>query len=266
MIDLHIIEGGIGKNLQFTALFDGLVKKEKRKLALMSGWPELFYSDDRVLSSQTHNINPFKDTSHTFFNNYKNIIFNEPNRSNFLKGKDHIIKYWADTYDVKVDNIAPNFQINKKREKIIQPDILKLGRFILMQFTGGPPVNDGRNYKYGQEVINLIKEEIPNLNIIVFGYDNESEPFYNTTQTIFTDKLDFMILAKYCLSFLCIDSSLQHMCSNKDFNKKGVVLWGTTKQAMYGYEKNCNLITEHPYAIDIKPKTIVDNFLKLDLQ
>jgi len=274
MIDLHIIEGGVGKHLQFTALLDALFKKEKRKLALMSACPELFQNDDRVLSSHLHNIDPFKDTFHTFFNNYKNIIFNEPNKTNFLKGKSHIIKYWADMYDVKVDNIAPDFQINKKREKIIQSDILKLGKFILVQFTGGQAIkqnmynsnNVGRNYKHGQEVINLIKEEIPDLNIIVFGHDNEHEPFFNTTQSIFTDKLDFMILAKYCLSFLCIDSSLQHMCSNKDFNKKGVVLWGTTKHTMYGYEKNCNLVTEHPYAIDIEPKIIVDNFIKLDLQ
>ena len=274
LTNLHIIEGGIGKHLQFTALFNGLVKKEKRKLALMSGWPELFQNDDRVLSSQLHHTDPFKDTSHTLFQNYKNIIFNEPNKSNFLKGDKHIINYWASMYELENVDTLPDFKINKVREQAIKNEILKLNKFILVQFTGGQGVkqnmydsnNGGRNYKHGQEVINLLKEEIPNLNIIVFGHDNEQEQLLNVTQSIFVDKLDFMILAKYCLSFLCIDSSLQHICSNKDFNKKGVVLWGTTKKNMYGYEKNCNLMTEHPYAIDIEPKIIVDNFLKLDLQ
>ena len=40
-------------------------------------------------------------------------------------------------YEVDVDTIAPNFQINTKREKFLQNDILKLGKFVLVQFTGG---------------------------------------------------------------------------------------------------------------------------------
>ena len=62
------------------------------------------------------------------YDNYKDIYFNEPYRSNFLKGHNHIIKSWAEMYEVDVDTIAPNFQINTKREKFLQNDILKLGK------------------------------------------------------------------------------------------------------------------------------------------
>ena len=176
-------------------------------------------------------------------------------------------------YNLKNIEKIPNFVINEQREKFLQKEILKLGKFILVQFTGGQGVmvedynisNSGRNYHEGQELINLIKEALPDINIVVFGHNNEQEQLLNTTQSIYTDKLDFMILAKYCLSFISIDSCLQHICSNKSFNKKGIVLWGTSKPHMFGYDKNVNIISEYPYCVEIKPKNIVDMFLNLEL-
>jgi ADP-heptose:LPS heptosyltransferase len=157
---------------------------------------------------------------------------------------------------------------------------MKLGKFILVQFTGGQGAkienydseNHGRNYNKGQEVVNLLREQLPNVNIIVFGHDNEQEPLLNTMafnnfggNPKFVDKIDFMILAKYCVSFISIDSSLQHMCSNKPFNKKGVVLWGTSKPEMFGYTQNKNLISDYPYCVEIDPKKIVDEFLNQEM-
>jgi hypothetical protein len=55
------------------------------------------------------------------------------------------------------------------------------------------------------------------------------------------------------------------MCANQSFNKKGIVLWGTSKPEMFGYEHNTNLISEYPYCVEIDPKKIVDEFLKQEL-
>ncbi len=279
--NLHMIDGGVGKHLQFTALFDAILKKyNEPKLCLQSSYPDLFKYDNRIATSETISSFILHDFTHTVYNNYKNIFFNDPYKSNFLKGEGHIIKYWADMYDIKIDTVAPNFQINKKRENFLQDDILKLGKFILVQFTGGQGIklenynedNVGRNYKEGQQVVNLLREALPNVNIIVFGHDNEQEPLLNTMAfndlgsiPKFVDKNDFMILAKHCLSFICIDSSLQHMCSNKTFYKKGIVLWGASKPKMFGYKNNVNLLSEYPYSCVIDPKYIVDKFLKLEI-
>ena len=277
MPNLHILDGGVGKHLQFTALFDHLIKKEN-KLCLRTSWPELFKHDSRVASSTLFNIMPLHDNSHTYFKNYDNIIHKDPYLDNFVKGETHLVDFWAKMYGLENVSREPNFQVNTKREKFLQDDILKLGKFILVQFTGGQGVksndyddhNAGRNYKDGQEVVNLLKEALPGLNIIVFGHDNEQEPLVNTTafnnfggSPKFVDKLDFMILARHCVSFICIDSSLQHMCSNRIFNKTGVVLWGTSKPSMFGYKKNINLISDYPYCVQIKPQDVVDNFLKM---
>jgi|TARA_R110002020_G_scaffold4517_1_gene19697 hypothetical protein len=269
--DLHIIEGGVGKHLQFTALLDALTVENK--LCLNSGYPELFILDKRVASSTTYILQPILDTTHKLFSNYNNIICKDPYKTNFLKGDRHIIDYWAEMYNIENVEKIPNFVINEQREIFLQKEILKLGKFILVQFTGGQGVmvedynisNSGRNYHDGQELINLIKEALPDINIVVFGHSNEPAPLLNTTQSIFIDKLDFMILAKYCLSFISIDSCLQHICSNKSFNKKGIVLWGSSKANMFGYDKNINLVSEYPYCVEIKPKNIVDKFLHLEL-
>jgi ADP-heptose:LPS heptosyltransferase len=246
----------------------------------MASWPTLFQHDPRVSCVLPWNSVPLHDWASTVFKNYNQIISHDPYRSDFLKGDKHIITSWAEMYEVEIDDKLPNFHINKRREKELEKEILKLGKFILVQFTGGQGVQDsnydennsGRNYKRGQEIIDLIKEGSPNLNILVFGHPNEQEPLLNTMAfnnfgglPKFADKEDFMVLAKYCLSFICIDSSLQHICSNKYFNKKGIVLWGTSHPLMYGYEKNINLRSEYPYCVDIEPKKIVDNFFKQEI-
>ena len=277
--DIHILEGGVGKHLQFTSMLDDLTAD--KKINIMSPWPEIFKHDSRVAHSCVLHIPPLHDHTHTFFKNYWNVYCHEPYRSNFLKGDCHIVDYWRQMYELPdVDDKRPNFQVNQQREKILERDILKLGKFILVQFTGGQAVktnnydteNAGKNYNQGQEVVNLLREQLPNINIIVFGHDNEQEPLLNTMafnnfggNPKFVDKVDFMILAKYCVSFITIDSALQHMCSNKPFNKKGVVLWGTSKPEMFGYNQNINLISDYPYCVEIDPKTIVDTFLNQEI-
>ena len=277
--DIHILEGGVGKHLQFTSMLDDLTAD--KKINIMSPWPEIFKHDSRVAHSCVLHIPPLHDHTHTFFKNYWNVYCHEPYRSNFLKGDCHIVDYWRQMYELPdVDDKRPNFQVNQQREKILERDILKLGKFILVQFTGGQAVktnnydteNAGKNYNQGQEVVNLLREQLPNINIIVFGHDNEQEPLLNTMafnnfggNPKFVDKVDFMILAKYCVSFITIDSALQHMCSNKPFNKKGVVLWGTSKPEMFGYNQNINLISDYPYCVEIDPKTIVDTFLNQEM-
>jgi len=279
LADIHILEGGVGKHLQFTSMLDDLTVD--KKINIMSPWPEIFKHDSRVAHSCVLHIPPLHDHTHTFFKNYWNVYYHEPYRSNFLKGDCHVVDYWRQMYELPdVDDKRPNFQINQQREKILEQDILKLGKFILVQFTGGQAIkadnydteNAGKNYNHGQEVVNLLREQLPNINIIVFGHDNEQKPLLNTMafnnfggNPKFVDKVDFMILAKYCVSFITIDSALQHMCSNKAFNKKGVVLWGTSKPEMFGYNQNINLISDYPYCVEINPKTIVDTFLNQEV-
>jgi ADP-heptose:LPS heptosyltransferase len=220
------------------------------------------------------------DIFHTYYDKYDQIFSRDPYGGSFLKGKTHIVKDWASLYEIEIEDIHPSFRVNSIREKTLMPAIQKLGRFILLQVTGGQGMkveevynldNRGRNYHHGQELTSLLKDAFPGHLIIIFSHSNERLEFIGETKIndekgfpLFETREDFMILAKYCSFFICIDSSLHHIASNNQFNKKGIILWGTTSPNRYGYEKNINIRSEYPYCVEIKPQLIVDKALELD--
>lgn len=277
--NLYHISGGVGKHLQFTALFEPLVKKYKQKLVINSSYPELFSHCSQVADSKPLVNEIFYDTYFKYFSNFNNLFFHDPYQSDWLKGESNIVKKWAELYDVEVEDLRPNFKINKEKEKVLLPHIKAMNKFVLLQFTGGQGVvinnnydsfNHGRNYKYGQELINVLKENFPHHIFIVFGHPNEQQQYTGETKfndekgnLLFNTREDFMILSKYCEFFVCIDSALQHMVSNQSFNKKGVVLWGSTSCERFGYNTNINLTSDYPYCVEIDPRLIVDEVKKL---
>ena len=275
---LYCIEGGVGKHLQFTALFSSLIKKYSQKLVINSLYPELFKYCPEVADSQALQLDGILyDTYHIYYNKYDQIFFHDPYKGSFLKGETHVVKEWASKYEVEIEDIRPSFQVNPIREKILRPFIQKLKQFILLQVVGGgigesnyDQENRGRNYKYGQELISLLNEAFPGHLIIVFGYSNERQEFIGETKIndeggspLFQTREDFMILAKYCSFFISIDSSLHHMGSNKPFGKKGIILWGTTTPERFGYKENINIQSEYPYCIEIEPQIIVDKAVNI---
>lgn len=279
--NLHSVEGGVGKHLQFTALFPELVKKYNQKLVINSAYPELFtYSPEVAVSKILPcHADLLYDTYNAYFNNYDQLFLSDPYMGNFLKGKTHVVEEWATQYEIEVKDIRPSFTVNPIREKILLSSIKKLNQFILLQFTGGQGVidlnylpyntdNKGRNYKYGQELINLLREAFPTHLLIVFSHNNERQEFIGETKIndeggnpLFMTREDFMILSRHCSFFISIDSALYHMCSHQSFNKKGIGLWGTTVPERFGYKENINLQSEYPYCVEIKPQVIVDEAL-----
>jgi len=275
--NLYCIKGGVGKHLQFTPLLKPLFEKHQQKLLINSAYPEIFKSCPEVADSQYSFVEVFKGGN--YFNKYDNLFFHDPYESNFLKESSHIVKEWANLFEVTVEDFRPDYTINPAVEKTLLPNISKLNNFILLQFTGGQGVqtdaydfdNMGRNYKYGQDLISLLQEAFPSFFFIVFGHDNEKPEYVGETcfndkggAPLFKTREHFMILAKYCKYFICIDSALQHICSNRSFNNsKGIVLWGRTQPERFGYKENINMQSEYPNCVEIEPKKIVDELIKI---
>ena len=281
--NLFFVSGGVGKHLQFTALFSKLVKKYDQKLVINSAYPELFkYCPEVADSKMAERDGMIFDIFHTYYDKYDQIFSRDPYGGSFLKGKTHIVKDWASQYEIDVEDVRPSFQFNPIREKILLPTIQKVNRFILVQVTGGQGIelntqydleNKGRNYNHGQELINLLNEAFPGYLIIVFSHNNERQEFTGETKIndekglpLFQTREDFMILAAHCSFFISIDSALYHICSNKYLNKKGIGLWGTTSPKRFGYKENINVQSEYPYCVEIEPQVIIDKALKLNAE
>jgi len=265
--NLYIVTGGLGKNILFTSILDQLYEKHKDKICIEASYPKVFYNNPYVSSSHFVNTNPVISIgSRDHYRQYEEIYGLEPYFSNFLKKEEHLITSYQKLNNLEVKESFPKLCWDINLEKKLQKTIQDISPFILLQFSGGIPnspydANLSRDYKYSQVLINKLKQHYPNINLIVFGHDYSS--YENTLNINFELTEQYFILAKYCLTFISIDSALQHFASNEYINKKGIVLWGESSPEQFGYSKNINLITETPHVVEINSDNVISNLKQI---
>ena len=259
--NLYMIQGGLGKQIAFTSMIEGLFEKTKNKICLSSCYNHVFENHPKIVKQNLFSYSFLSDISQNYYKNYNNIICFEPYYSNFLKGDIHLIDAFAELYNIKNYKKEPDFYINKNLENKLRQTIIKLNKFIIIQFYSGDP-NSGKDYHYGQEVVNFLRKKYPFINIV--NYRNPDQPNLIGCINMVDESYEaFMIYAKYCYTFLCVDSSLMHICANRHFNKKGICLWGVSSPKMFGYEKNINIKSSYPESNEIEPKLILEKIEKI---
>jgi hypothetical protein len=260
---LYLVDGGLGKNIIFTSILSQLYEKHKDTICIEASFPNVFYNNPYVASVFG------KVTGNTLLNiglkehyqQYETINGNEPYLSNWLKRDIHLITSYQLLNNLEVKKVLPNLYWDLSLENKLINTLNKISPFIIVQFSGGELnqpnySNIMRDYKRGQELIDKIKQLNPNINIIVFGHDNMD--YQNVLKINFELTEQYFVLAKYCVTFISIDSALQHFASNQNINKKGIVLWGETSPINFGYEKNINLLSCTPHVVDIKTDIIIE--------
>ena len=83
-MNTYIIEGGIGKQVAFTAIIDALVKKDKEKIQIHSPYVDNFGGNTNVKFALDGNTIPHTDKR---IIDSQNICFCEPYKANFIKGE-----------------------------------------------------------------------------------------------------------------------------------------------------------------------------------
>ena len=287
-MNTYIIEGGLGKQVAFTAIIDALVKKDKEKIQVHSPYVDIFggnvnvkyaldassilYQDKRILDSQ-------------------NICYCEPYKANFIKGEQHIIQSYCKLFGVKYDEkMRPEMFTDHYKDpakKVVGDD-----DFIVVQFTGGqaPAGFDPQNNYFGggdptrnynqflaQKAIDLIKEKHEDLKIINFSLPNE--PAYKKTER--PDTIPFaqwheILKLPNCKGFISVDSCLNHFA--RSAGRRGVVIWGGTRWIQFGYKQNININkwwsewdewdngsfdSQDPRNIMVEPEFIFEQFEKI---
>ena len=262
--NLYFVYGGLGKQIAFTAIINGLYKQEKNKICIGSSLYPVFKYHPKVVRQFLYDNSFLTDTSHYHYKKYKNIICGEPYNSNFLKGDTHLIDSFAELYGVEEYIREPDLYINESLEKKLRSEIIKLNKFIMVQFQGGESniKEINRGYNYGQEVVDILKNKYPFMNILNYRLEHQPK-IVGCLEMPQENYESFMVYAKYCSAFISIDSSLMHMCSNRHFNKKGVCLWGISSPKMFGYEKNINIRSDYPDSSEIDTKLIVENIERI---
>ena len=286
-MNTYIVEGGIGKQVAFTAIIDALVKKDKEKIQVHSPYVDIFGGNTNVKYALDSNSIHLQDKR---ILDSQNIFHCEPYKTNFIKGEYHIIQSFCKLFGVKYDEkMRPKMYTDhyKNDAKKIAGD----DNFIVVQFSGGQapagfnPSNSynsndpTRNYHphLAQKVVNLIKEKYENLKILNFSLPNEP----NYEQTVKPKLMPFaqwheILKLTNCKGFISVDSCLNHFA--RSVGRKGVVIWGGTRWIQFGYKENINVNNwwnewdewdeewfepQDPRNIQVDPSELVDYFEKI---
>ena len=287
-MNTYIIEGGIGKQVAFTAIIDALVKKDKEKIQVHSPYVDVFGGNTNVkYALDAHTIH----LSDKRILDSQNICYCEPYKTNFIKGEQHIIQSYCKLFGVKYDEkMRPKMFTDHYKDdaKRIAGD----DDFIVVQFTGGQapagfnPQNNylgggdpTRNYNQflAQKVIDRIVEKYEDLKILNFSLPNE--PVYKETER--PDTIPFaqwheILKLPNCKGFVSVDSCLQHFA--RSAGRKGVVIWGGTRWPQFGYKQNININNwwnkwdewdnewfepQDPRNIMVEPNVVIEHFEKI---
>ena len=282
MLNTYIVEGGVGKCVAFTSLIPKLRKKSE--VQIYTPYIGCFASnpDVKLVFEQTL---PLQDARIMASDN---IFYSEPYKSNFQFGKQHLIESYCEHHGVQYDkSMLPKLYTEQHKESVDKwLKTNEIEKYIMIQFSGGQPkwnyadnvqytnINPNRNYQpyLAQQLINMLREEYKDTTIINCVLPNE--PHFMGTIRCDLHWAQIHEMLKGAETFVAIDSCLNHFSPSA--NKKGVVIWGSTRWTQFGYDQNINLQfhmqdkwdetkfnDSDPRNNMVEPRSIIDNLKKL---
>ena len=282
MLNTYVVEGGVGKCTAFTALLPKL--KKKSEVQVYTPYIDCFANNPDVKLVLEETL-PLQDSRIMASDN---IFYCEPYKSNFQFGKQHLIESYCEHHGVQYDkSMLPKLYTEQHKESVDKwlADN-KIEKYIMIQFSGGQPkwnygdnvqytnINPNRNYQpyLAQQLINMLQEEYKDTTIINCVLPNE--PHYLGTIRCDLHWAQIHEMLKSAETFVAIDSCLNHFSPSA--NKKGVVIWGSTRWTQFGYDQNINLQfhmqdkwdetkfnDSDPRNNMVEPRSIIDNLKKL---
>ena len=262
------VEGGLGKNVMFTAMLKELAKKYE-KIYVLSPYFDVFkacpYVTDAFPMGQVSTL-----YQQLCLSDDCDVLWKEPyTNQKFIKKQVHLFDAWAEELGITLSEKAMDMvpQISRYTElplvKLQTEELLKQlngQKFILIQLCGGQsplapqldkdgkliPYNDHneglkRNYYRGQELVDLLKKTYPEHRILHFALPNE--PSYEGADKVQAPYLVFHELCNHADKVVCTDSSLQHLATG--VCKDVTVIWGETRPEHFGYACNKNICAKN---------------------
>ena len=248
---LLVVEGGLGKQIMSMSLLKGLANKYTNVFTV-SPYPDIFKASPYVTESFQHGVH---DITNIVYDKGTTIFgYNPYQDSRFIKKEAHLMEVWNELVGLEYDeNLLPEINLD-----LLDPIILKetekikkdLNKFIIVQFSGGQAaMTNGqgqyieilkRNYKQGQELVDLLIKKYPDHKILNYSLPNE--PYLMNTVRLEAPYIFYFDLVKSATQVICIDSSLQHIAAA--VNKPATVIWGETRPEHFGWKIHNNIVKD----------------------
>ena len=268
--NLYVVTGGIGKQVLFSNLIEDLAKKDGTLISIASVYPTLFVNHPLVYSSidlwDIDHLNiEHKTLDPKLIDKYfHNIIGFDPFFSNYLKLENHIINSWREGLSlIPTQNTYTDIVVNSDNAKTYNGflHIEENERFVIVQLRGGTYINNKsrneklkeiRDYSDIYQLISAIANRFCDIHFLIVKtsedvYDERIDKLPNVGYVENIPLLDIQYLVNKCLTFISIDSCIQHFAVNKENLKKGIVLWGNIVGPQIntiGHKYNTNLMSE----------------------
>ena len=264
------VEGGLGKNVMFTAILPFIAEKYD-EIYIISPYVDVF----KACSYVTEAFEPGPQCASLYqelvLDDDCDVLWKEPySNSRFIKKQCHLFDAWLEELgiveDVFYDKLTPNVdrvaEVFPQVQALVDKKVAELGQFILVQFCGGqspltPQVDQNgkqtpyddhqeyikRNYYQGQHLINKLKERYPEARIVHYALPNE--PSYEGAEKLNIPYIAYRLLAEHAFKVVCTDSSLQHIVTG--VCKDVTVIWGETRPEHFGYSCNKNIAAKRVF-------------------
>lgn len=246
-MNLYKIDGGIGKNIAFTALIQELVEKDGGEICIETAYPEVYINITGVV--RIYNSNEPKD-ARKFYSCFDNVFAHDPYVGNMWKGNVHVIDAWAQMFGLEPKTRFPSVKVTASdadKEAINE----KLGDkpFIVLQISGGQspyeirdmnnlPAYENNHMRAGRNIVamddlyNELKAKFPDHNIVQFALPNE--PQIKDAIQLQMHYINWFYVFDKAEFFVGIDSMMQHYMAS--IKKPGIVFWDMNEPVQYGYD------------------------------
>lgn len=246
------IEGGLGKNIAFTALINGINKKfSDRKLILVCSYPQIFLYHPGIYRVYGIGNTPY------FYDNYIKdrdtiILKQEPyNHTLHIKQEQSLIKSWYEVFGMEYEGQQPNLYSNYRMLEIAKEKWYKDKPILVLQTNGGPHYQNTDSYNpyniksWSRDIPTFVSENIINYfskTHHIYQICKSKENVLPNTDPIFDQINNFELICLLLLSDkrILIDSFLQH--ASAALKLPSVVLWNGTSPKVYGYEMHKNIL------------------------
>ena len=243
------IQGGLGKNIAATAVYNDLKQQYKdRKLIMVVSYPEAFLSNPVVDRVYALGQSPY------FYQDYiegKDIILfrHEPyNQTAHVTKKQHLIHNWCDLLGIEYKNQQPVLFPNYPQR--MTTGIWQRPKPVMVIQTGGGPMQ-GQKFSYSwtrdmpievaQEIINKYSQQYHIIQVT--RPDGYQLPGAERIDGILSNMELFSLLVTSQKRVL-IDSCLQHAAAA--LKLQSTVLWVGTSPTVFGYNSHKNIIAKLP--------------------
>ena len=289
--NLYPLVYGIGDQVLFTNLIEDLAKRDNNLISIASpSFTHTLFNDHPLVHSvidiakidliHSHPDHPTFDSKllDTYFDE---VIFYDPYLSDYIKIKSHIIDIWRNLLklppttntltDVKCNDIHIDSYNN-----IVQH--IQTTEYIIVQLKGGTGYSGASDEGSSSSYIKSLKDyhdEYQLLTTLSNNFNNHHFIVVRTKENIYDERLfdipnisflddvpllELQYVINNCLTFISIDSCIQHFAANKNHCKRGIVIWGNDPGGpphTANHEHNVNLITEKINQVHISDETII---------